>query len=149
MREQHLALPGPNGYTVSGYLQTLYPGCRIEAFPAVTRGNLETALLASVTLPDQELWVLDADNRYQAPDLCRDFQARGWARHRTAGVCWFETQDTGNHWARVQVRDGTVTRIGEKDPELLALGGKPLVGTFYFRSTALFRNAAHQILDRA
>lgn len=133
---------------VSGALRALYGhGIHVKAFETQTRGNLETAFLASDGLPEDEpLLILDSDNAYDGSALPRALQAI--ERKPAALICWFRPFDDSPKWCFAMLRpDGTVAALREKSAEALRAGGKPMVGTFWFDSVRTFRDAAHKELE--
>ena len=124
-------------------------------FDRVTRGNLETASWAIDKLVKSGKWedtapvlILDSDNAYNSNDLMgtlADLYIQHYGKDYGL-ICYFEPIDSKTHWCFAQVKSGRCVNLLEKNPAALAVGGKPMVGTFFFNSAKLFLNLASDIL---
>lgn len=135
-------------FAIDHFLTELYgPEINIVPFEQITRGNLETALIASNRItPEDPLLVLDSDNAYVDNGILGTLQ-RSKTFGPSAVVCYFYEESPQPKWAFVRVDDsGQVWEIGEKDPGIIKRGGRPLVGTFFFSSTLFFRTVAEDII---
>lgn len=146
----HFAILGADerSHGLSQRLRALYgPGIKPAVFEEQTRGNLETAYVASEGFAqDESLLVLDSDNAYDGSALPGALAAI--ARRPAALICWFQPFDESPKWCFAMLRpDGTVSALREKSAEALRAGGKPMVGTFWFDSVRTFREAARKELE--
>jgi NDP-sugar pyrophosphorylase family protein len=117
-------------------------------FHQTTGGNLETAYMASSDFDsdDEPLLILDGDNAYDHNDL--DTKLKSIPAGDSMLITYFEPLDESIKWAfAILNNDGEVQSIVEKVPWALKVGGKPLIGTFWFSSIRLFRQIAKRILD--
>lgn len=121
----------------------------ITSFDEITRGNLETAYIASQDMVSYEpLFILDSDNAYYHNDLLGDL-LKIQDKTPSAAVCYFRAKELEPKWAFVRTNEaGFVDEIAEKDPDIIQRGGLPLVGTFYFDSVKTFRDIAYAILRK-
>jgi capsule biosynthesis phosphatase len=152
-------------YDMSARLKDIYgQGIHIVEFPDLTRGNLETAYEAVSHLigrcswkRDEAILILDSDNMYDGSQFwvfidtleksSFSISGHGGAEPGRFGVvCYFEPLDDKTHWCFVQMKGKTVYNILEKHPAALEVGGKPIVGTFYFTSAKLFMDVASDVI---
>lgn len=132
-------------------LSTMYNEPTIIPFPKVTRGNLETAYQAvSYMLKHgwnmmEPLYILDSDNMYGGSNVESFMYKKGHKDVLFASVCYFKPIDEKTHWCFAQMDAGKVWNLLEKHPNAIALGAKPLMGTFYFSTAKLFLDAAEAV----
>ncbi len=131
-------------------LMTMYNEPVIVPFDEVTRGNMETAYQSIEYLQKHAGWslddpilILDSDNKYDGSKFMAFIESR--MRKEFAAVCYFEPLDKKTHWCFAQMEGKRVYNLLEKKRNALDLGGKPMVGVFYFSSARLFMRAAEEI----
>jgi len=130
---------------ISGMLQRTYgKNINIISFEKITRGNLETGLIVSQSIPEQEeLFFLDSDNAYNGSKLLSQIRSD----RPTASICCFHPFDDNPKWCFAVLNEKRkVQALLEKDPLALSQGGKPMVGIFYFESVRRFKNIANQVI---
>lgn len=138
---------------VCEFLQKMYgEDINFIVFQRTTRGNMETAYISTLSMPaDESLLILDADNKYDDEGL---FEVLTEAEESFPGsmlVTYFDPIDADPKWAFVftdgETAGALATKIVEKDPHAIADGGCPLIGTFWFSSTALFQRYADALIQ--
>lgn len=126
--------------------ETFGKDINILALPKTTRGNLETAYLAALSLNtlSGDVLFLDSDNMYDGSGLLDKFYNAG---RIDAGICYFSRKDDSDlKWGFAIIGEDKVTEILEKDPKAIALNGQPMVGVFYFPKISVFiANAGNYI----
>lgn len=118
----------------------------IVVFPEVTRGNLETARKAYDAISgadDFPLLILDGDNQYDGKEVAGTFDYHADVPH--ANVYYFDPVDDSSHWCFAMQRNGRVYDLQEKNAHARFVGGKPMVGVFYFESGRIFVEAADHV----
>lgn len=152
-------------HNISAKLKNIYgQGINIVEFPELTRGNLETAHKAVNHLlevggwkKDAAILILDSDNVYNGSQFWKFIDDRikesfsmgghgGSEPGRFGVICYFEPLDDKTHWCFAQLKGNEVFNLLEKHPHALSVGGKPMVGTFYFTSVKLFMSVAGDVL---
>lgn len=117
-------------------------------FEKLTRGNLETAYIVSQSIKDdnEPVLFLDSDNKYDGTGLLSMINS---LRGEFGIISCFEPIDKSSKWAFVIPNDSNkASKIMEKDPKALSMGGLPMIGTFGFSSLNLFKKIAKYILDK-
>lgn len=130
------------------YLREMYgEDINFIVFQKTTRGNMETAYVSTLSMsPDEPLLILDSDNKYDDEGLI-DTLSEAIEFDDSMVVTYFDPIDADPKWAFVFTDGALVTKIVEKDPQALAAGGSPLVGTFWFKTTALFQRYADALIQ--
>jgi NDP-sugar pyrophosphorylase family protein len=133
---------------VCNYLTRVYgDNINFIVFQKTTRGNMETAYVSTLSMPpDEPLLILDADNKYNDCDFLNTLDDASDFPDSMV-VTYFDPIDKDPKWAFVFTDGALVKRIVEKDPKALEEGGSPLVGTFWFKTTALFQRYADQLIQ--
>lgn len=130
------------------FLYSIY-GRNIEiiSFKEITRGSLDTALIAASRMlhKDEHLLVLDADNKYEVNDM-ETFINHLPKKENTMAVFCFDNQDTSlpNKWSNVMATDGKAVGIREKDDSWIT--HPTMIGIFYFHNTNFFIQYAKFII---
>lgn len=137
-------------WSIGTRLMTMYNEPVIIPFEKVTRGNLETAYQSVEYLiknsgwsSDDPILILDSDNKYDGSNFMKFIGSR--RKKEFAAVCYFEPLDEKTHWCFAQMEGKRVYNLLEKQSNALELGGKPMVGVFYFSSAQLFLDAAEAV----
>ena len=141
-------------YDISDKLKDIYgQGIHIVEFPELTRGNLETAHKAVSHLitnghwmKDDPILILDSDNVYDGSQFWKFIDSLEHLPEDFGVICYFEPLDDKTHWCFAQLKGNEVFNLLEKNPVALEVGGKPMVGTFYFTSAKLFMSVAGDVL---
>jgi choline kinase len=134
-------------YNVIDYLYDTFKFIDVVSFNNVTRGNLETAYLTTSKvgyITDKPVLFIDSDNFYGGKDLLTFIS--GIDKQFFAVVCYFDLIDKTDHkWCFVDINGNRVINVSEKDPTILK-NPQPLIGTFYFSSSDMFKKIARHIL---
>lgn len=139
VREEHV-----KEYRVDSLLREIYGNPRIIQFSETTRGNLETAYIcATQILSDDEFLVLDSDNYYDGSHL-KDFISAN--RRFQSIVCCFKLKKPDPKWCYVLSSGKQAIQLLEKDESAFHMGGRPIIGVFYFRRKSLFIKSAEEVL---
>lgn len=137
-------------FLITEQIKKIVPNAKIILLPSPTRGNLETSYFATQTLmqKDEGVLILDSDNKYNGSTLLKKIQEHKKALKEFSFTCCFEPLDSSAKWCFCVRGEGEVaTKIMEKDPSALSLGGKPMFGVFYFSKISLFEKVAQRILE--
>lgn len=112
-----------------------------------TRGNLETAYLVNKKIkPAKDVLFLDSDNYYEGAGLFNLISSK--QELEFAVTCCFEPLDDSCKWCFTTLNGDRVTGIYEKDKKALELGGKPMMGVFYFSQAEMFNELADKVFER-
>ena len=65
-----------------------------------------------------------------------------------ASICYFEPLDNSYKWCFAIKEGNRIKNLLEKDEKAISLGGKPMVGTFYYNKNRLFTEVAKFILGQ-
>jgi capsule biosynthesis phosphatase len=134
-------------FSIDQWLRETYgKDINIVNLPHLTRGNLETAKKTYDMIPNAEnfpLLILDGDNQYDGKEVAETFTYHSDVPH--ANVYYFEPVDDSSHWCFAMQRNGRVYDLQEKNPHARFVGGKPMVGVFYFESGQIFDEAAQHV----
>ena len=144
-------------HNVKDRLKNIYgPDVKFVEFEKITRGNLETAYLSCNGDKNQfnDILFLDSDNKYDGKELLRFIdKIKEETDEHFAVICYFEPLDNSSKWCFAHPdKDGRfceknrIVDIAEKDPLALEVGGKPMVGVFYFSSIEFFLRIAEEEL---
>lgn len=126
-------------YSVYGNNITIVP------FTKVTRGNLDTAYISCNQMLDDDLLILDSDNKYNGNSVDKFISELPSVKNLSA-IFVFDTLDKSlpNKWSNARIEDGKVRGIREKDNEWNEYPA--LIGMFYFSSTSEFLTRANTVL---
>ncbi len=121
----------------------------IISFDEMTRGNLETAFIASKKFDDdEEILILDSDNHYDGSNLENFIDVLKMKENLFSLICTFEPIDNSHKWC-FAIKQGSIVReLLEKDKNAISKGGKPMVGVFYFSKKSIFDKIARFILSQ-
>jgi len=135
-------------FQMSAHLKRIYgEKIKIKLFDELTRGNLETAFLTCQDIDnDDETLILDSDNHYDGSRLLDFLQMFKGRFPDFASICYFEPIDQSSKWCFAMLKGNGVEDLREKDEQALSMGGKPMVGVFYYNSKNLFMDVAKFIL---
>lgn len=124
---------------------------RVIEFNKLTKGGLETAYitetLTCLTSDDKDVLFLDSDNHYNGSgfeNFINDIKSK--TDDDFAVICYFEPLDNSFKWCFAFPDGDRITKLSEKDETALAMGGKPMVGVFYFSDKVMFLDIAREIL---
>lgn len=137
-----------NNFEITSRLKKIYGNnIKLKFFDKLTRGNLETAYLTCQEIDNNdETLILDSDNHYDGSRLL-DFLSMHRGKSAYFGsICYFEPIDNSHKWCFAVLKGNLVQNLLEKDEKALSLGGKPMVGVFYYNSKDLFLEVAKFIL---
>ncbi|MDO8611183.1 MAG: sugar phosphate nucleotidyltransferase [bacterium] len=118
-------------------------------FECLTPGNLATAYFSALNFEDddEDILILDSDNMYNGDrffDFCNSCQELNYAI-----ICYFDPIDNSSKWCfAFPDAENRIIKLAEKEKDALNFNGKPMVGTFYFSSIRLFKDAARAIFAR-
>lgn len=172
--ENNVTFAFPELHTGGEELDDLFSRYRdnfsFSLFPQLTRGNLETAYITCLQTrpdPDEPLLILDSDNYFDGSGFLSAIEVMDlfskMGDNPNAGysaTCCFEPLDQSTKWGfvipnvndrctnlgKINIVFHSVANILEKDPNALKLGGKPMMGVFYFSKASIFLKVAHDIL---
>lgn len=121
---------------------------RVVVLPALTRGASETAYQAKPWVnPDEEMIVTDSDHFFDG----RPFAEAILAHRETGGSGIIPTfvppSDGIPRWSYSLIEEGTdrITKVGEKDRELMEAGARANIGAYYFRRAQDFFRMFEQV----
>ncbi len=119
-----------------GLKQIYSNAIRVIVLPALTRGASETVYQAKLLVdPEEEIIVTDSDHFFDGRPFAEAILA-----HREAGssgvIPTFVPPNDGiPRWSYSLIEEGTdrITKVGEKDRELMEAGARANIGAYYFR----------------
>ena len=121
----------------------------IKLFEKLTRGNLETAYLACKDIKNNEqTLILDSDNHYDGSNLLNFLRMYEGKYPHFGAICYFDPLDNSHKWCFAIPKGNRVENLMEKDERAIAMGGKPMVGVFYFNNKDLFMDTANYVLHQ-
>lgn len=122
----------------------------VKFFDKLTRGNLETAYITCQEVNnDDEIIFLDSDNHYDGSNFLNFLSMYKDIVPHFATICYFEPFDNSHKWCFALLKGNAVQGLLEKDEKALSLGGKPMVGVFYYNTKNLFLKAARFTLNQS
>ena len=121
---------------------------KINKFKKITRGNLETAYIVAKKIKNNKgVLILDSDNHYDGSSLLSFISYLNNYYKKFSVICDFEPPDNNPKWAYA-IKDGyKVVDILEKDKRAISMGGRPIVGVFYFSGIKDFLCSAEFIIQ--
>lgn len=139
-------------HNLVNYLRDVYgDGVNIFTFKEVTRGNLITAKITAESIDkeykDMPLLILDGDNKYNSSGILNTIlQIQRYSSPQM--MCtYFARIDDSNKWAFAVFKNYSLIDIIEK-PDIIPVGARPLIGTFYFSSINLFLEYANKVIEK-
>lgn len=135
-------------FLVEEKLNILFPNVKVTQLPHKTQGNLDTVLqfVRGLSCDDEDLLVLDSDNAYDGLSLLTVIHEYKQKLENFGLTCCFEPIDNSAKWCFCVSEQGRAIRIMEKDASALGIGGKPMLGVFYFSKVKMFKEFAESIL---
>lgn len=136
-------------FSITVRLKKIYgKNIQIHKFKNITRGNLETAYKVSKKIKNNEsVLILDADNHYDGSSLIKFISFLNNFYKKFSVICDFEPPDNNPKWAYAIKNGYKVTDILEKDKKAISMGGRPIVGVFYFSKLKDFIKSAEFIIQ--
>ena len=137
-------------FQITSRLKKIYgEDITLKFFDTLTRGNLETAYLTCKEIDNNdETLILDSDNFYDGSRFLDFLNMYKGKFPNFCSICYFEPLDNSHKWCFAILKGNVVEGLMEKDEKALSLGGKPMVGVFYFNSKNLFLEVAKFILGQ-
>ena len=119
---------------------------QIVIIDELTDGNLETVYMCIEQMDNNNLIILDCDNKYDHNNI-RSFIEQIPADKESSAVFHFKNDDRSlpNKWANLSMNDTLVTEIREKDNGWV--DKSKLIGIFYVNDISFLRKQAEKICD--
>jgi NDP-sugar pyrophosphorylase family protein len=137
-------------YQIKKFIESKYKYTDFKMFDELTRGNLETAYIATNSLQysNKPVLFLDSDNYFCGDDIFNFIEQCKKEREYFCVVCHFDQIDKSNKWSFIRKGINNRVKLIKEKPETITYNMKPLIGAFYFSSVAMFRQLANKILTK-
>jgi NDP-sugar pyrophosphorylase family protein len=120
----------------------------IIVIPKLTRGALETALLAKKYINKHEdIIISDSDHFFEGNSFFNEINKK---RKSTVGIIPVDRQPKNEikHSYTLTTKHGYALKIAEKDPEMARKGAYSNIGAYYFSSAKLFFKHAEENIKK-
>lgn len=134
-------------YKITSLLKNIFGNeINVLLIPEVTRGALETSLVAKDFMTDEEIIISDSDHYFDGTNLYRAILNK---EENISGVIpVFQPPDNEPKWSYMLFdKNKTALAVGEKDAELAKKGAYANIGAYYFSSGKTFKENAQEVLD--